>query len=242
MSAMPPNAIARARLGDQDALAAQMIARPELRSRVHRFAWLLFLLGPLPMIALMWVPAIIAGAALFEGADRLLDLHLEGTLEVALTRMAFVWVVPGVVGLLLCWLAVRRCVPAIWPLCANAMVALVSSLTHVTGTTRVTGLHFGYWYGTESRRALSHSSCCLAWPTCCCASRSAAEYRPSFRPHSGPPAYNRCARRKQGVVERRQQNGTFIHGGFWQVFDKSANAHFTEGLLKRRICRRQHRS
>ncbi len=24
----------------------------------------------------------------------------------------------------------------------------------------------------------------------------------------------------------------FIHGGFWQVFDKSANAHFTEGLLK----------
>jgi arylformamidase len=24
----------------------------------------------------------------------------------------------------------------------------------------------------------------------------------------------------------------FIHGGFWQVFDKSANAHFTDGLLK----------
>jgi hypothetical protein len=136
---------ARALLGDQDALVAQMIARPELRSRARRFAWLLFVLGPLPMVVLLSLLAILVGAVLFEGADRLLDLHLSETQEVALTRMLFLWMAPAAVGLLLCHAAVRRAVPAIWPVCANAIVALTASLTHVTGTTRVTGIHFGIW-------------------------------------------------------------------------------------------------
>ena len=130
-------------LGDPDRLAAQMIARPELRSRVRRFAWLLFVLGPLPLIALLCALSILVGAALFEGEDRLWQLHLGGPREIVLTRMLFVWVIPAVVGLLLCHLAVKRAVPAIWPLCANAMVALTSAFTHVSGTTRVTAIYFG---------------------------------------------------------------------------------------------------
>jgi hypothetical protein len=93
---------ARAQLGDRDMLAAQMIARPELRSRARRFAWILFVLGPLPMIMLLAVLSILAGAALFEGPDSLWDPPVPGTLEVALTRMLFLWVAPGTVGLLLC--------------------------------------------------------------------------------------------------------------------------------------------
>jgi hypothetical protein len=130
-------------LGDRDRLAAHVIARPELRSRVHRFAWLLFVLGPLPLIALLCALSIIVGAALFEGEDRLWHLHLGGPREIVLTRMLFVWAIPAVVGLLLCQVAVRRAVPAVWPLCANGMVALTSAFTHVSGTTRVTAIYFG---------------------------------------------------------------------------------------------------
>jgi hypothetical protein len=142
-------------LGDRDRFAEQMIARPELRSRVRRFAWLVFVLGPLLMIVLLSVLAIIVGAALFEGADRLLDLQLTGRQEIALTRALFLWAIPGAVGLLLCYAAARRAVPAVWPICANAMVALTSSLTHVFGTTRVTGIHFGSWYGSRLAPALA---------------------------------------------------------------------------------------
>jgi hypothetical protein len=145
---------ARALLGDQDVLAERMIARPELRSRARRFAWLLFVLGPLPMIMLLGALSILAGAVLFEGADRLWDPPVSGAVEVALTRMLFVWVVPGAVGLLLCRLAVRRGVPAIWPACASAIVALTSGFTHVTGTVRVTGIHFGPGPASGLSRAL----------------------------------------------------------------------------------------
>jgi hypothetical protein len=145
---------ANALLGDPDLLVEQMIARPELRSRARRFAWLLFVLGPLPMIAMLCVLAILAGSLLFEGADRLVDLPLEGTQTVALTRMLFLWAAPGAVGLLLCHAAVRHAVPAIWPICANAIVALTSSFSHVSGTTRVTGIHFGPWPDPALFRAL----------------------------------------------------------------------------------------
>ena len=134
---------ARAQLGDRDVLAAQMIARPELQSRARRFAWILFVLAPLPMIMLLCVLSILVGIVLFEGADSLWDPPLSGELEVALTRILFTWALPGTVGLLLCRVAVRHLVPAIWPVCANAIVALTSSITYVTGTTQVTGIHFG---------------------------------------------------------------------------------------------------
>src|SRR5262245_66098657 len=44
---------ARGLLGNGDALVEQMIARPELRSRVRRFAWLLFVLAPVPLVLVL---------------------------------------------------------------------------------------------------------------------------------------------------------------------------------------------
>jgi hypothetical protein len=128
---------ARQLLGDRDALAAQMIARPELRSRTRRFAWLLFVLGPMPMIAATaYVVAAIGvgvGVALEsvglistrEISANLSNLH---PLTIAV-RVLLQWVAPVLVGLVLCRAAARRLMPAIWPVCALAIVALTSSAT-----------------------------------------------------------------------------------------------------------------
>lgn len=50
---------AQKRLGDERSLIAQMAARPELRSRARRFAWLLFIIGPPVMVI------AVGGAAIF---------------------------------------------------------------------------------------------------------------------------------------------------------------------------------
>jgi hypothetical protein len=49
---------ARSRLGNEDDLAAAMLARPELRSFMSRFPWAVFGLGPVVMLALSVVGAL----------------------------------------------------------------------------------------------------------------------------------------------------------------------------------------
>jgi hypothetical protein len=132
---------ARQLLGDRDALAAQMIARPELRSRARRFAWLLFVLGPMPMVAVMAFAAVaivVMAAGALEGVG-LISTWVNGsnlhpptitiTIAAITIRVLLQWVAPVLVGLLLCRAAARRLMPAIWPLCAMAIVALTSSAT-----------------------------------------------------------------------------------------------------------------
>lgn len=122
-------------LGDRDALAAQMIARPELRSRARRFAWLLFVLGPIPMIAVMALAGVIIGVIV---AVALESVGLISTREsypnlhpvTIAVRVLLQWVAPVLVGLLLCRAAARRLMPAIWPVCAMAIVALTSSASN----------------------------------------------------------------------------------------------------------------
>ena len=136
---------ARQLLGDRDALAAQMIARPELRSRARRFAWLLFVLGPIPMIAVMTfaVPAIgvmvavaLEGVGLISTREFGSNLHpFTITIADISFRVLLQWVAPVLVGLLLCRAAARRLMPAIWPVCAMAIIALTSSATSFFMTT-----------------------------------------------------------------------------------------------------------
>ncbi len=126
---------ARQLLGDRDALAAQMIARPELRSRARRFAWLLFVLGPMPMVAVMVFAAVaivVIVAVALEGVGLISTREIgsnphQFTIPV---RVLLQWMAPVLVGLLLCRAAARRLMPAIWPVCAMAIVALTSSATN----------------------------------------------------------------------------------------------------------------
>ncbi len=122
---------ARQLLGDRDALAAQMIARPELRSRARRFAWLLFVLGPLPMVLVAGLMALLAATAIVEltGVGFLEAAASNTDLATIIIRLLLQWVAPTGVGLLLCCVATRRMVLAIWPVCATAIIALVSSST-----------------------------------------------------------------------------------------------------------------
>jgi len=122
---------ARGLLGDRDALAEQMIARPELRSRVRRFAWLLFVLGPAPMVCAMGLLSLGLMAGVVQGVGLPgLNPAAEEALAMTIGRPLLHWIAPFLVGLQLCRTAVRRWVPAYWPVCAIAIVAFNSGTTY----------------------------------------------------------------------------------------------------------------
>jgi hypothetical protein len=134
---------ARQLLGDRAVLAAQMTARPELQSRARRFAWLLFGLAPLPLFWIAGLLTLLVSAAApliidFLGLPPLTALQL-----VEISRPFLLWVAPWLVGLLLCWQAVRHRVAAFWPVCAMAIVAWCSGLTSYTHAWGVTNVEFG---------------------------------------------------------------------------------------------------
>lgn len=142
---------ARQLLGDRAMLAAQMMARPELRSRTHRFAWLLFGLAPLPLFCIAGLLAMFAAAAVFEGINLLLNLpRMTETQVMAIGRPLLLWVVPFFVGLSLCLLAVRHSVPAFWPIFAVAVVAWCSGLVFYGEVRGVTTIAFGMLPGFRS--------------------------------------------------------------------------------------------
>ena len=152
---------ARQLLGDRDALAAQMIARPELRSRARRFAWLLFVLGPMPMVAVMafavvvivvMVAVALEGMGLISTREYGSNLHpFIITIADISVRVLLQWVAPVLVGLLLCRAAARRLMPAIWPVCAMAIVALNSSATNFFMTASPDGKALGWLSFTSNR-------------------------------------------------------------------------------------------
>ncbi|HUG72607.1 MAG TPA: permease prefix domain 1-containing protein [Steroidobacteraceae bacterium] len=137
-------------LGDPDSLVAQMTVRPELRSRARRFAWLLFVLGPMPMVCALGLLATLAAMVTLEGiglatGDYSADVELS-------TYMAMLqWVAPAAAGLLLCWAAVRREVAAIWPVCAVVIVALSSGAINYHDSGSMATLAFGLYPFDEQR-------------------------------------------------------------------------------------------
>jgi hypothetical protein len=134
---------ARQILGDRAVLAAQMIARPELRSRAQRFAWLMFGLAPFPLFCVAGLAAMFLGAAVLEVAGFLGVPPLSARQAMAIGRPLLQWVVPLGVGLLLCWLAVRHWVAGFWPICAVGIVAWCSGLTYYGEVRGVTTIAFG---------------------------------------------------------------------------------------------------
>jgi hypothetical protein len=119
---------AREMLGDLEHLVAQMSARPELRSRVRRFAWLLFVVGPLPMICVTGLLAILVAQLILMGSG--VTLEHDAALEMTLVRACLQWVAPLTVGLLLCRVAARRRMPPTWPICAISIAAAASGAIH----------------------------------------------------------------------------------------------------------------
>jgi hypothetical protein len=137
-------------LGDREALVAQMLARPELQSRVRRFAWLWFLVAPLPLVGVVGLIKVAFVVTSLEAVGLVSSQEVTSNLHplTITVRVLLQWVAPAAVGLLLCHAAARRLVPAIWPVCTMAIVALTSSaISYVVaaapGRNAVTTLGFG---------------------------------------------------------------------------------------------------
>jgi hypothetical protein len=104
----------------------------------------LFGLAPLPLFCIAGLLAMFAAVVMFEGINFLWDLPRMTEKQVmAIGRPLLLWVVPSLVGMLLCRLGVRHWVPPFWPLCAVAIVAWCSGLTYYGEEDGVTTVAFG---------------------------------------------------------------------------------------------------
>jgi hypothetical protein len=118
---------AQQQLGDQDTLVAQMIARPELRSRARRFAWLLFVVGPLPLVCVLGLLSIGIVAGVAQIPHGFSSPHVPSPIELTVSRALLQWLVPMAVSLLLCRMAQRRWLSPAWPIRGRALIAPTSS-------------------------------------------------------------------------------------------------------------------
>jgi hypothetical protein len=153
-------------LGDQRELVARMTSRPELRSRARRFAWLLFVVGPVPMVfaAVLLLVLVLSGVGALLNAADLLVGRKDPELEVVFTKAVLQWVSPAIVGLLLCRAAIRRHIAAVWPLCALAMVSLAAGGTQVSGVDEVTGIAIGWLpLPAMARAGMVFGACAFAY-------------------------------------------------------------------------------
>jgi hypothetical protein len=125
---------AQRRLGQRN-LARQMLARPELRSRACRFAWLLFGAGPVLAIATLCGGVVFAMVALYGDAPAPPESDLQLVRRVLTTfELLVLWIIPACVGLALCHIAARRWMPPTWPLFSVLLTALMSGITRIEAT------------------------------------------------------------------------------------------------------------
>jgi hypothetical protein len=127
-------AVARTRLGSNEALAAALLAKPGLRSLTARFPWAVFGLGPVAMIALSFVAALLVEVGFLESAHLWMPVFGLTPGPVAArwgTQVLLVWNTLAVCGapLLLAWLfywmGSRQRIPARWIVLGVALVCIL---------------------------------------------------------------------------------------------------------------------
>jgi hypothetical protein len=118
---------------DTDAMVADVLARPELRSWVRRWPWIAFTVVPIAMFAVLFVGMLATLAFSLDFAQNSLGLNFGSSASLgSFTRGllgAAVWILPIIAASACCALALSRRAPAIW---ATASVLLVSALGAVT--------------------------------------------------------------------------------------------------------------
>jgi hypothetical protein len=122
------------RLGTEDVLAANIIARPELKSWARRWPWLAFVLLPLLALPLQFVLSMLAAVAVFNFSTRILGLtalHAGAVPWVVGALQTYgVWIAPSLAAGAACFLAARRGAPALWPILGSVLVALTGASTN----------------------------------------------------------------------------------------------------------------
>jgi hypothetical protein len=122
---------ARARLGSDDALTASVLARPELRSWVHRRPWAAFAVVPVLSFLVLFAGSVASFVLVIEGMKSVLGSSLQAWAPVrTLTPMlitSMLWVLPGLAAAPYVWLAASRRVGAKWPVVGVVLIALLGA-------------------------------------------------------------------------------------------------------------------
>jgi hypothetical protein len=122
------------RLGTEDVLAANIIARPELQSWARQWPRLAFVLLPLLALPLQFVLSMLAAVGVFNFSTRILGLtalHASAVPWVVGALQTYgVWIAPMLTAGVACFLAARRGAPALWPIVGSALIALAGASTN----------------------------------------------------------------------------------------------------------------
>lgn len=144
---------ARAQLGSNEALAAAMLNRPELRSYASRFPWLVFGLGPILALAI-----VLVTATLVEGGLLILHKNLffpPDVRPVAPDWLQFVvaawngtmtYALPIAIATGICILGLRQRISARWIMLALAVTCFVGAFHEI-------GMHWGNGIGPDELSA-----------------------------------------------------------------------------------------
>ncbi len=144
---LPESAAAQAalqRLGSEESLAEQMLARPELRSWSRRRPWAVYALVPVLLfpaaLALMFTAIIGIGKSLQELHHGSLAQFLK-MLEAF--RIFGLYILPALLAAGMGVLACRRRVALGWPLLSIALLALWGAATNMQVSARAVGAGVG---------------------------------------------------------------------------------------------------
>jgi hypothetical protein len=134
LSASEAQAAANARVGSEQQLLVNLLARPDLKSWAHRQPSVAFALAPVLSFALAFVVSILALVTMVEWRKAHGDALDAASPVVQWIRgyagFYLLWALPAAVAALLAAAAARRRETSIWPCVGIAAVCLVGALTN----------------------------------------------------------------------------------------------------------------
>jgi hypothetical protein len=125
---------ASARLGTDDLLVENILARSELRSWATNWPWVAFGLLPLITLPVFFFGCLFLLAGVFEFAYHALGVLPATSGGLRFVRTIFlaaaVWLSPLVVAGTSCFLAGRQRVPMVWPVIGTIIIGIFGALTN----------------------------------------------------------------------------------------------------------------
>ena len=119
-------------LGDEESLARQLLARPELLSWSRRWPWAVYTLGPLLVFPVAFIATICVMVALAHVLNGMRQAAPAPFLRIMDTIRFFgLYLVPVIAAFGLALVATRRGVSTAWVWLSMAVVAVLGSLTNV---------------------------------------------------------------------------------------------------------------
>lgn len=127
---------ATVRLGTDDVLIANILARPELRSWARQWPWLAFVVLPLLALPVQFVLSMLAAVGVLAFSTQILGmtaLHPGAVPWVVAGLQAYgMWIAPMAAAGAACFLALRSGAPLAWPIVGSALIALLGAATNAS--------------------------------------------------------------------------------------------------------------